>query len=192
MCVMGLGQCAPPVPHRPVGRAGGGRGPGFACSFANVISRSIVAPYGGARRALRHQPGAPSASRSRTSRRSSSTWRRARVAQGKMRVAHNKGEKAAARAGCIDDKGNPDGRPEATASSSPSARYAPSACTRATAWPWSANCSAARSPAAAPGTPTTARKKRVLERHADRSSSTRTSSAPRRPSSARRASSSPG
>ena len=64
------------------------------------------------------------------------------VAQGKLRVAHNKGEKVPL-GRLIDREGNPTDDPRYGVVP-PSARCWPSAGTRATAWRWRASCWAAR------------------------------------------------
>ena len=138
----GARQFAPPRPHRALGGDGRGAGPGVDPLRQRDLAR--------ARRAVRAArdarfgtnpvcigiplPGeAPFLLDMATS----------AVAQGKMRVAHNKREKVPA--GPADRRPGPSHRRSALrAWFSRSARSSPSAGTRATAWRWRASCSAAR------------------------------------------------
>ena len=176
MCVMGARPLAPPVPHRPVGRAGGGRGLGLD----PLRQRDLATDRRALRRrgrALRHQPGDrrhPDAERAAVHPRHG--HQRGGAGQDPRRA--QQGREGPAR--LADRRPGPaDRRSDVRRRSSRSARCAPSACTRATAWRWCANCSAARSPAAAPGIPTTARRS-ASGTACSPSSSIRSASAPRR------------
>jgi LDH2 family malate/lactate/ureidoglycolate dehydrogenase len=123
-----------------VGRAGGGGGPDLAAFHERdfALHRRALRRRG---RALRHQPddrGIPIPDEPPFI----LDMATSAVAQGKIRVAHNKREKVSPD-WLIDNEASPR-RIRSSASSSPSARCAPSACTRATAWRWCASCSAAR------------------------------------------------
>ena len=111
--------------------------------FVNVISHARVAPYGG--RATRASAPTRCASASRCPAKPPFLLDMATsaVAQGKMRVAHNKREKVPPGL-LIDDQGRPTDDPRYARGSRRSARSSPSAATRATASRWRASCSAAR------------------------------------------------
>ena len=122
--------------------------------FVNVISRAIVAPFGGSDARFGTNPftvGIPLARRAAVHPRHGDqrAWRRARCASRTTSASRSR------RTGCSTTRAT---RPRSALrrQSSLSARCAPSACTRATASRWSASCWAARSPAAARGIPTTA------------------------------------
>ena len=60
--------------------------------FVNVLSRPVVAPCGGGDGTLRHQPVLRRRAAGRAREPFVLDFATSRVAQGKMRVAHNKGE----------------------------------------------------------------------------------------------------
>jgi uncharacterized oxidoreductase len=131
--------------------------------FVNVQSRPVVAPFGAATAA-----SAPtrSASACRCPARPPFVldFATSRVAQGKMRVAHNEGRQVEP-GYLIDEKGRPTTDPGVVVVPQPGGMFGallPSASTRATAWRWPASCSVARSPAAAPGTARPTPKRAVI------------------------------
>ena len=93
-CIMALGKCAPPVPHRRTGRRMAVAAGFVSIHFVNVISRPIVAPFGGSDARFGTNPftvGIPV----RRARAVLLDFATSVIAQGKARVAHNKGEKLA-------------------------------------------------------------------------------------------------
>ena len=126
--------------------------------FVNVQSRPVVAPWGGGDGRYGTNPfcaGIPLAGRPPFI----LDFATSRVAQGKMRVAHNEGRQVDP-GYLIDEQGRPTTNPAwwwCRNRAACSARCWLSASTRATAWRSPASCWEARSPAAAPGTarPTT-------------------------------------
>ncbi len=121
--------------------------------FVNVLSRPVVAPWGGGDGRFGTNPAA-SASRSPGADPFVLDYATSRVAQGKMRVAHNKGERVPD-GYLIDAQGAPTNDPGVVVvPQAPTGLFGALDDLRraqgASAWRWPASCWAARSAAAAP------------------------------------------